>query len=190
MTLKHTDIEIIRCLKEGTNGEALKHLYSEIFPKIKSYILQNSGSEDDALDVFQDAVVTLCKQIHLKKYDEKYELAGFLYSVSRNLWINKVKRDKRITSIPENFDLGEITDFTDGILTKENEKTLKDITEKLGQKCLELLKQSVFYKTSSEEIIKKMGFSTANAVKTQKYKCKQKLLKIIDENPLYKEVVE
>ena len=67
---------------------------------------------------------------------------------------------------------------------------LKAITGKLGEKCYELLKYSVFYKASSEEIIEKMGFATANAVKTQKYKCKQKLFKILEENPELNEVIE
>jgi RNA polymerase sigma factor (sigma-70 family) len=149
----------------------------------------NSGSEDDALDIYQDAIVALCKQVRLNKFDMRHEVAGFLYSVSRNLWINKAKRDGRMSYIPENFDFGDNTDFTDQILTKENEKTLKAITEELGQKCFELLKQSVFLKYSTDEIIENMGFSTANAVKTQKYKCKQKLLNIIEGNTSFQEVL-
>lgn len=150
----------------------------------------NSGNEDDALDIYQDAIVALCKQVRLKKFDMKHEVAGFLYTVSRNLWINKAKRDGRMSYIPDNFDVSESTpDYTDNILTKENEKTLKQITNKLGEKCFELLKLSIFVKASTEEIIEQMGFSTANAVKTQKYKCKQKLLTILEGNPSFQEVL-
>ncbi len=152
--------------------------------------MKNSGNEEDALDIFQDAVVSLCKQIHLKRYDTKHEVAGFLYTVSKNLWINKAKRDARISYVPEYYDFEEESDFTDNIMTKEKERTLNQIAEKLGKRCFELLKQSVFYKASSEEIIKKMGFSTVNAVKTQKYKCKQKLMGILKNNPSFLEVVE
>jgi hypothetical protein len=35
-----------------------------------------------------------------------------------------------------------------------------------------------------------MGFATVNAVKTQKYKCKQKLLELIESNPSYREVID
>lgn len=168
----------------------MEYLYVDVFPRVKSYILLNSGSEDDALDIYQDAIVALCKQIRLKRYDKRHEVAGFLYSVSRNLWINKAKRDSRMSQMPENYDFAEEnTDYTDYILTKENEKALKTITELLGQKCFDLLKHSIFLKTTTEEIIEKMGFSTANAVKTQKYKCKQKLLKILDKNPAFQEVL-
>lgn len=167
----------------------MEYLYKDVFPRVKSYILINSGSEDDALDIYQDAIVALCKQVRLKRFDLKHEVAGFLYSVSRNLWINKVKREGRMSYIPDNYDFAENADFTDHILTRENEKTLKAITDELGNKCFELLKQSIFLKSTTDEIIKKMGFATANAVKTQKYKCKQKLLKIIEANPSFQEVL-
>lgn len=168
----------------------MEYLYEEVFPRVKKYITSNSGNDDDAFDIYQDAIIALCKQIRLNKYDEKKEVAGFLYSVSRNLWINKAKREKRISYIPENFDYSDHSDFSDDILTNEKAQLINQITQKLGNKCYKLLKLSVFYKASSEEIIKDMGFSTANAVKTQKYKCKQKLMKIMKENPSYKEVIE
>ena len=168
----------------------LEYLYKDIYPKIKSYILANSGNIDDALDIFQDALVVLCKQIKLNRFDEKYEISAFLYSICRNLWINKAKRESRLVSLQEKYDHIENEDFSEYIITKEKERLLKEIAGKLGKKCFELLQQAIFYQSSTDEIIKNMGFSTANAVKTQKYKCKQKLIKLIDENPGYKEVVE
>jgi len=177
-------------LSTGSNGKVLEYLYNDIFPKVKSYILTNSGKNDDALDIFQDALVILCKQIKLGKFDVQYEISGYLYTVCRNLWINKVKKDNRVTSLPGNLDISESIDFSDLIITREKEKTLKEITKKLGEKCYELLRHAVFHQTSTDEIIELMGFSTANALKTQKYKCKQKLLKIFEENPKYREAVE
>lgn len=177
-------------MSTGSNGKVLEYLYNDIFPKVKSYILTNSGKNDDALDIFQDALVVLCKQIRLGKFDVQYEISGYLYTVCRNLWINKVKKERRVTSLPGNLDISESIDFSDLIITREKEKTLKEITKKLGEKCYELLRHSVFHQTSTDEIIELMGFSTANALKTQKYKCKQKLLKIFEENPKYREAVE
>lgn len=168
----------------------MEYLYRDIYPKVKSYILTNSGSGDDALDIFQDALVILCKQIKLEKYDKKYEVSGYLYSVSRNLWINKAKRENRMISMPDNYDFSANDDFSELIITREKEKTLKEITKKLGEKCYELLRNAIYNQDSSAELIKKMGFSTINALKTQKYKCKQKLIKILNDNPNYREVIE
>lgn len=188
--LKTTNSEIVNCLKNGYNDKILEHLYTGVFPKVKAYVLSNSGSCDDAIDIFQDAVVILCKHIKSGRYNTNYEIDAFLYSVSRNLWINKAKRDLRQTELPENYEEKEPYDFTDDIITHEKEKTIKQLIRELGKKCYELLSYALYQNLTGEEICKKMGFSTVNAVKTQKYKCKQKLIKMIETNPSYKEVLE
>lgn len=187
---KYSDSEVIDCLQTGDDSLALEHLYVEVFPKIKKYILSNAGSYDDAFDIFQDAVVVLCRQVHAGKYNAAFEIDGFLFFVSRNLWINKAKRDKRKVRMSENFDHSDNYDYSDDIVTDEKVRGLGVITKLLGEKCLELLKQSIVFKASSEEIATEMGFATANAVKTQKYKCKQKLLQILEENPKLNELIQ
>lgn len=168
----------------------MEHLYSGVFPKVKAYIISNSGNKDDALDIFQDAIVILCKQIRENRYNSKYEIAAFLYTVSKNLWINKVKKDNRQTEFSENFKEAEHHDFTDDIITDQKASILQKAIRELGKKCFELLQYAFYQKLSGEEICAKMGFATVNAVKTQKYKCKQKLIKMIEMNPLYQEVLE
>jgi RNA polymerase sigma factor (sigma-70 family) len=174
----------------GNNGKILEYLYQEIYPKIRSYIISNSGKADDALDIFQDSLVVLCRQIKAGKYDKQFALGGYLYTICRNLWINKVKKESRMKSLPDNLDVSEDFDFSEWIITHEKENVLREITLKLGEKCYDLLRHAIFHDSSTEEIIEHMGFSTANAVKTQKYKCKQKLYKILEENPKFREVIE
>lgn len=168
----------------------MEYLYKIIYPKVKSYILVNSGNSDDAFDIFQDGIMILYKQIQENKYNQEYELTGFLYVVCKNLWTNKIKRDKKISFLPENYDSSDHFDFSDHIVTKENKQILNEIIDKLGKKCYQLLQYSIFFKLKPDEIINKMGFATVNAVKTQKYKCKQKLAKILEENNSYKEVID
>jgi RNA polymerase sigma factor (sigma-70 family) len=132
----------------------------------------------------------LCKQIHNGKYNQEYELAAFLYVICKNLWTNKIKREKRISYLPENYDIDDKFDFSDHIVTKEKKQVLNEIIEKLGGKCYQLLQYSIFFKYKPDEIIAKMGFASVNAVKTQKYKCKQKLSQILEEKNIYKEVLD
>ena len=85
------DKSVIAAIKSGKDDKALKMLYNVLLPKIKAYIRSNNGSEDEAFDVFQDAVVIFFKQVVTGKFDTKYSISAFVYSVSRNLWINRVK---------------------------------------------------------------------------------------------------
>ncbi len=177
-------------MKTGKNSEVLNYLYYEIYPKVKAYICSNSGTEDDALDIFQDGLMSLCKQIKMGKFDIKYDLAGFLYVVCRNLWINKAKYDSRMKPLSDYHEEIESHDFSNDIVTDQKERILKSLLSKLGQKCLELLQYSVYYNKSHEEICELMGFATVNSVKTQKYKCKQKLLKLLESHPYYNDAIE
>jgi RNA polymerase sigma factor (sigma-70 family) len=165
-------------------------LYDTIFPKVKAYVIRNSGNEDDSLDIFQDAIVCLCKQVKQGKFDEKYEVAAFLYSVSRNLWINKVKKENRTTELHESIEIKEEYDFSNDIITEQKAKTIRELIKQLGKKCYELLQYAFYQNRSNNEICDIMGFSTVNAVKTQKYKCKQKLMAMVESNREFKEVFE
>lgn len=47
-----TDQQIIQQILEGNPREGLEKIYT-FFPKVSGYIQQNSGSEDQAKDVFK-----------------------------------------------------------------------------------------------------------------------------------------
>ncbi len=92
------DQDVIAAIKAGKDDKVLKALYSNLLPKISAYIRTNNGSNDEAFDVFQDAVVIFFKQVMTDKFDTQYSVSAFIYSVSRNLWINRVKKINKLKS--------------------------------------------------------------------------------------------
>lgn len=179
MALK--DKDIIDSLKEGKNTKILEHLYEKVLPKISKYIRKNSGTEDDAFDIFQDGVIIFYKYLITGRYREEFEIAGFLYTVCKNLWINKVKHDKMLIRIEENHDGPDnCENILDFIITKEREEEVRRLLMKLGERCRKLLQYVFFNQLSTKEICDKMGFANVNTLKTKKYKCKKRLLEIIN----------
>ena len=71
-------IEFIRSGKEDSIVEGLRtgrkktlnQIYRDYFPVIKDHVIKNSGSEDDAKDVFQDAMMAIFQNVS----DEDFEL--------------------------------------------------------------------------------------------------------------------
>ena len=63
------DKDIIESLKEGRNTQILEHLYEKVLPKISRYIRKNSGTEDDAFDIFQDGVIIFYKYLITGRYN-------------------------------------------------------------------------------------------------------------------------
>ncbi len=179
MALK--DKDIIKSIKEGRNTQILEHLYKKVLPKISKYICKNAGTEDDAFDIFQDGVIIFYKYIITGRYREEFEISGFLYTVCKNLWINKVKHNKMVIRIEQNHEnADDYENILDLIITREREEEVRQLLLKLGEACRKLLEYVFFYQLSTKEICEKMGYSSADTLKTKKYKCKKRLLEIIN----------
>jgi RNA polymerase sigma factor (sigma-70 family) len=185
------DKEILEAIHSGRDDKALEHLYTTLLPKITQMICANSGGSEEANDIFQDAMLIFYKQVKEGKFDDQYEVSGFIYTICRNLWINRAKRKQRSTELTnKEFFIESDSDIELEILNEERSELVMGLLSKLGERCKELLMCSIFYKYSMKEICQIMGFSTENAAKTRNYKCKQKLLKLIEENPSLKTILK
>ena len=60
-----TDRDIIEYLRNDKYQKATNALYN-VLPAVKKYVSANSGTADDAKDIFQDALVVLYKTCNLK----------------------------------------------------------------------------------------------------------------------------
>ncbi|MBN2480984.1 MAG: sigma-70 family RNA polymerase sigma factor [Bacteroidales bacterium] len=187
----YSDNEIIKAIESGKDRDVLKYLYKIHFPKVKKYIMNHSGDSDTAFDVFQDSIVVFYKYVKEKKFDTAYETGAFIFTVSKNIWLNKVQKDKRNVALPEYAEFRDDgQSIMDQLITREREKMVSDILRQLGEKCEKLLQYSIFYRLRNAEICERMGFSTENAVKTRKYKCMQKLISIVEKSPSLKKALQ
>ena len=186
MTKRYSDKEIVAAIKLGKADRELQFLYDTTQPKIRSYVLGNSGSEAEAQDVFQDAVVAFFQHVLAGKFDESKSVDGFIYTIARNHWINRAKRQQKFVKPTEAMEhskaYSEADDFLSRTIDQERADTVQQLLAKLGERCKELLTYHIFYKLRMDEIAEKMGLANANAAKTQNYKCKQKLIRMVKEN--------
>ena len=184
---RYSDNDIIHLVRLGESNEVLSYLYKTLRPKIKNWILNNSGSEEEAQDIFQDAIIAFYKYVQQNKFEENKSIESFLFVVSKNLWINRVKQKNKLVNnlehIPDTFE----EDYLDGQISEERTKKIQDILSQLGERCKDILTYSVFYKMSMQEISEKMDFSNADTAKTKNYKCKQRLIKLVKESKAVKE---
>ncbi|MBN1790514.1 MAG: sigma-70 family RNA polymerase sigma factor [Bacteroidales bacterium] len=189
--MKYSDDEILQALKSGHDREVLKFIYNTHFPKVNRYIKHNSGDQDAAFDIFQDSIMVFYRYVKEDKFDPKYDIGAFIFAVSKNLWLNRLRKESREVVLPEYVDFSDTGgNIMDHIITREREEAVSEVLTKLGERCEELLRYSIFYRMKNTEICEKMGFSTENAVKTRKYKCMQKLITYIEERPGLKNALQ
>ena len=182
--MNKNDLKIVASIDKGDNSAALKLLYGTPLKKVQSYVLKNNGSRDDANDVFQDAVIALFNSIKKGKYDKNKDIDGFLYTVARNLWIDKIRKDKKreVTDFTESYDHTDYSDQLKHMVSQEKLSAFQTVFNMQTERCKELLHYAIYEKLSMKVISEKLGMNNENVAKATHYRCKQALAKIIHEN--------
>lgn len=186
MEIKLSDEERIPSLiREGKDREAVPLLYKKVFPQVKRYILHNSGKKEDAMDIFQDALMLFYRQIIQNTYNPTYKVYGYVYKLCIHSWINKAKKDSRIkfTEQIEDNVIEEEFMFPDVFAGNPDENIIRKLFSPIGEKCIELLTYTIYSHLLMEDIMIRMELSSVSAVKMQSKRCKEKLIKEIERNP-------
>lgn len=172
--------DIIYQLRHGDNKKAIAKLY-EAYPMIRQFICTHGGNEADAQDVFQEALLVFYRNAQKTDFELTCAASTYLYSVTRFIWKDWLKKKNREVLIEEDNRVISI-DFNDTLQQDEEAqqqtKLLAKIVSKLGQKCQQILKSYYYQRMSMQEIAKKFGYGSTNSAKTQKYKCIERAKKM------------
>ena len=175
--MKRRDAEILEYIRTGKDNKAIALLYKSEFKKIASMVRSRGGNEEDAKDVFQDTALAFYKQLKLGRYNDNYEIGAYIYTIARNLWINKLKKDGRLTGLEEIAEkLTDEDEIVAKTLTLERERKVNLLFKQLGETCKKLLVLAYYHNLSMQEIAMKMGFKSETVAKSKKYKCKKHLI--------------
>ncbi|MBT6514649.1 MAG: sigma-70 family RNA polymerase sigma factor [Crocinitomicaceae bacterium] len=174
------DNVLVGGIREG-NNQMLNIVYTTHYPMIRKLVLDNSGSEAEAKDVFQEAIIILHENINTKGFNLTCKIKTYIYSVSRNIWLKELKK-----RLPQTKDLNDHIQFVDinRDFEKHEEKKLRlnkinQALNEIGEPCKSILVYFFFNQLTMEEIAAKMGYTNADNVKNQKYKCFKRLKKLV-----------
>lgn len=182
MFKKLSDKKLIEGIKTG-DEKTINYLYATYFGTIKAHILKNSGSEDDAYDIFQDSLMVLYKKIQANHIELTSDLKGYVFGVARNLWNNQLRKNNRETELVEDYaDDYEI----DKLLEIPIEVIVQRSFLKLKPECQKVLTLHLEGK-DYQEIAREMNYKSDTYARRKKYLCKEELLAIIKSDPDYKE---
>ena len=186
MNLAYSDKEIIQGITNGTLDEEkyLKFLYKKNRDVIFGYIKKNSGSEEEAKDVFQDGIISLYENIKENRYNGDASLSSYLYSICRFIWLNKLKRkgiEQKVINNTQHseIDPGPLPD----LISEERRSNIMKLFDEIGEQCKEILIYSIYQNLSMDEIYQKMGFQNAQVARNKKYKCAKRLKKLLEDRP-------
>ena len=173
------DQELLQGLRTGKQ-EAFARLYQQHYPMVRFLVVQNSGTPTEADDVFQDALMVLIGKLRLGELQLTATFKTYIYSVCRNIWLKRL-REKGKTKL---IDFENPIDVAQEEAEESNEpllKSLRECLETIGDACRKVLERFYFLKMSMDEIASELGYTNADTVKTQKYKCILRLKKLMEE---------
>ena len=68
------------------------YIVREFAPPVLAFVRQNSGSEQDGEDLFQETCIKVKLNIEKGDYKHKGKFAAYFLSIARNTWISELRR--------------------------------------------------------------------------------------------------
>lgn len=165
---------------KANDNNALRCFYQENYFKIEKYVLNNSGSVEQAKDIYQEAFIAVWRNIQLDKFYPENEnaLPGYLYRIAKNKWLDYLRsaHNQKVVALTES---AERTD--DDELPEYDVKHIEDVKkhfENLGDNCKEILKRFYYMKQSMRTIAAQFDWTEATA-RNNKYRCLHKLRELL-----------
>ena len=178
--------EIIEGIKARDNC-VLQYVYKNHYPSIHHFIISNSGSPDDAKDIFQESIIVIFRKVKEQKHFLlNSSFKTFIYSIARNLWLKHLRAIKyEGQKIHDQQNFIELKDepfkvSSDDLKMSLYQKYFKQLPEDC-QNILQLTARDI----PQKEIAQAMNFKSENYVKKRKHNCKEKLIEMIKKDPRY-----
>jgi RNA polymerase sigma factor (sigma-70 family) len=182
-----TDMALLQMLRsDAVPDEAIRHLYRSQFNATKAYINQNNGSDEDAEDIFQEVILTFIELVKKDKFRGDSSVATFLYAITRNTWLNELKKRSRSKIRDEKFEKAKDNremDVSHLIMNRELRGQLMQVVDSLGETCKKILLAFYFENLAMKDILKTMQYETEQVVRNKKYKCLKQLEQMMAEQP-------
>lgn len=171
---------IVSALRKENNSIVLKELYKTHYPMVVNLVCSNSGTEQEAKDVYQECLIAFYEKVQQPGFTLTCKIKTYLYAICRRLWLKRLSEKKRF---PANIEPGEGFPGIEEEMA-EIEEAEKKFTfigkslDHLGEPCRSIIEDFYMRDLSMDDIRDKHGYTSAENAKNQKYKCLQRLKKI------------
>ena len=198
--MKHpewTDPELIHALKgtETMRDRGWRYILhgTDWRTSVLKFVLKNNGSPDDAAEVFQNTAFSFDKNIRLGEFKKNSSLKTYFLGIAKNKWLRVLRDRARHQRHEENIAQALEREIKVGDRNKEDEFEAKDqdayllkIVAHVGERCKKIM-QMFAQDFDMEEIAREVGLTGgADAAKREKYRCRQRILRQIADNPEWK----
>ncbi len=176
----NADARILESIRQN-NEAALVELFESNRRMVVSFIIANRGTEDDAEDLLQEALIVLWQRVRAGTFEQTAKLSTFIFGIVKHLWMRRLARMRREIPIglTEDTTVNGDPSILEELIESEEAEAVREALQKLGEPCRTLLRLFYWEEISTEEIAVQMGFANSDVVKSKKYQCKKSLQALI-----------
>jgi RNA polymerase sigma factor (sigma-70 family) len=168
----------------------VRYLYEHYFEDTATEIRLKGGTDEDAADIFQEAVLILIEKIKSGKFREESSIKTFLVGIARNLWLFEKRTRERRSTREKIFSIHEVeqrdfddSDFHDRLFSKPDTGTIQTIFKHVGEVCTRILIGFYYEKSSMKNLLSTFNFENEQVLRNRKARCMKKLKKLLTDNP-------
>ena len=176
-SVKYSDNELIAGLI-SRDERILKEIYRSYFKSIHIYVLSNRGNDEDAKDLFQEAMLVIFQKSRDGNLNLTCSLGTYFFSVSKYIWLKELAKRKWV-SHSEYPDVSDIDEDIE-MISEKNERLIfyQRCFDSLSENCRKVL--LLFSEGMSiRAITSALGFRSDQHTRNRRYRCKSALIKNI-----------
>jgi RNA polymerase sigma factor (sigma-70 family) len=182
-----SDLEIINAIEnKQTLNKAVGFLYKSHYNMLEYLVIKNSGNTMDAEDVIQETMITFIEMVNEKKYRGEASIKSVLYSITKNLWITKIRKktqeNLRIEKFTEENEIFQ-DEITTHIQKKEAQRTIEKLFDRIAEACKKILLLFYYEDLSFKEILDQTDYENEQVLRNKKYKCLKSLTEMVELSP-------
>jgi RNA polymerase sigma factor (sigma-70 family) len=174
----------------NSDSKTIKAIYDDNFFKVRSFVMKNSGQQQDAEDVFQRALLQLAVRYKKEKFVIKTSFEAYFFTVCKNLWRRELNKTKIRVTNNEVIELkDENQDIALAVLEQKRWELFTESLELISENCKQILKL-FFAKITYAEIMDKFNYNSETVVRQRVFKCKNSLKEHVKKDKRFKNLIE
>jgi RNA polymerase sigma factor (sigma-70 family) len=169
-----SDSDLLEGLKMK-HEKAIYSVYNSYYPSVEKYVLMNSGSAQDAEDVFQDAVMVLLSYVSRENFNLTCALKTLVFAIARRLWLKQLRYRSRTETLNE-IEIEQkdfITHWEEVESSERKYDSIPQVLSRISVHCSGLLKQLFLTGKIPEH------YKNNHTMRNQKYKCLEQARKMM-----------
>jgi len=171
-----------------SDSKVINFIYREYYGKVESFILGKGGNPEHIKDVFQEAMIVICKKVRGQELILSCSFSTYLIAVSKNIWMHDLRKQRYQPVEDSSLDILTEEPEQDEEMTERLRSLFRYHLSQLSEDCRKLLELH-FKRVPLAEIRRIFGYSSEHYTSDRKYRCKQSLYRRIKNDPKYKKIL-